>query len=384
MAAKEIIEALFNYHPSAPNRSAHSGSKPAPGGSAARQEYHCRACGAANWLDRPRCRTCGEPRPDSTRVPGKAAQGSRRGTRAPEKPPWRKPSVSPSSRPSTSPSPTNRTAPSAATTPVQAARAHRSEANVDVVTRIKNLENLRRTARAASEHDLADQLTAQIDALRKERAQARPLRDRLTSALRKQELAQHDLAKASEALQKATERRSAAAATVAEATRELEELRREEQEQQAGPGMDPPEDHLLEYFDELVDAVQATPDARTARILSALNAVRTILLKDAEYVDADAGDTADSYHHDMDVAEGSVHSGMVHETSTSRASTPSPRSSSPDHNTSSKRASVQHFDLTNGTASSDHGNEHHHSRSRGSQPNTTSSRRRSRSPTARR
>ena len=255
---------------------------------------------------------------------------------------------------------------------------------MDVVTRIKNLENLRRTARAASEHDLADQLTAQIDALRKERAQARPLRDRLTSALRKQELAQHDLAKASEALQKATERRSAAAATVAEATRELEELRREEQEQQAGPGMDPPEDHLLEYFDELVDAVQATPDARTARILSALNAVRTILLKDAEYVDADAGDTADSYHHDMDAAEGSVHSGMVHETSTSRASTPSPRSSSPDHNTSSKRASVQHFDLTNGTASSDHGNEHHHSRSRGSQPNTTSSRRRSRSPTARR
>ena len=207
---------------------------------------------------------------------------------------------------------------------------------MDVVTRIKNLENLRRTARAASEHDLADQLTAQIDALRKERAQARPLHERITSALRKQELAQHDLTRATEALQKATERRTIAAETVTEATRELEKLRQEEQEQQAGPDAAPPEDHLLEYFDELVDAVQATPDARTARILSALNAVRTILLKDAE--DAEVGDTSDSYHHDMDTADGSEHTEMAHETATSRASTPTPRSSSPDYKTNSKRA----------------------------------------------
>ena len=309
----------------------------------------------------------------------------RRGTRAPEKPPWRKPSVSPTSQSSTSPSPSNRTAPTTAATTVQATRAHRSEANVDVITRIKNLENLRRTARAASEHDLADQLTAQIDALRKERAQARPLHERITSALRKQELAQHDLTRATEALQKATERRSTAAETVAEATRELDKLRQEEQEQQAGPDTAPPEDHLLVYFDELVDAVQATPDARTARILSALNAVRTILLKDAE--DAEVGDASDSYHRDMDTADGSEHTEMAHETATSRASTPTPRSSSPNRKPNPKRASVQHFDLTKRTASSDHGNdgsEHHHSRSRGSQPNTTSSRRRSRSPTARR
>ena len=44
-------------------------------------------------------------------------------------------------------------------------------------------------------------------------------------------------------------------------------------------------DNLIEFFDELVDAVEATPAAKTARIYAAITAVRTILLNEVNQRD---------------------------------------------------------------------------------------------------
>ena len=122
---------------------------------------------------------------------------------------------------------------------------------MDYPSRIKNLEAIRRSARAAEEHTLADQLTQQIEALRKERANSRPLHERLKSAEAKVDLAQQEITKANDFLIKATERRETA-------------------------------------DKNLADAVEATPAAKTARIYAALTAVRTILLQETGHDDADA------------------------------------------------------------------------------------------------
>ena len=45
-------------------------------------------------------------------------------------------------------------------------------------------------------------------------------------------------------------------------------------------------DNLIEFFDELVDAVEATPAAKTARIYAAITVVRTILLNEVNQRDA--------------------------------------------------------------------------------------------------
>ena len=79
---------------------------------------------------------------------------------------------------------------------------------------------------------MADQLTHQIDGLRRERANARPLDERLASAVRKHELAQQEVAKSAEILQKAQDRSAAAASGLAEASTELDELRQQHQEAQ--------------------------------------------------------------------------------------------------------------------------------------------------------
>ena len=72
----------------------------------------------------------------------------------------------------------------------------------DYPSRIKNLEAIRRAARTAGEHTIADQLTKQIDELRKERANARPLNERIKSADAKLTLAQQEVQKALEFLTK--------------------------------------------------------------------------------------------------------------------------------------------------------------------------------------
>ena len=152
---------------------------------------------------------------------------------------------------------------------------------MDYPSRIKNLEAIRRSARAAKEHTLADQLTQQIEVLRKERANSRPLHERLKSAEAKVDLAQQEITKANDFLIKATERRETAEKNLAVATTELESLRQEQNLQpQQTDEADPTLEHLLEYFDELADAVEATPAAKTARIYAALTAVRTILLQE--------------------------------------------------------------------------------------------------------
>ena len=160
---------------------------------------------------------------------------------------------------------------------------------MDYPSRIKNLEAIRRSARAAEEHTLADQLTQQIEALRKERANSRPLHERLKSAEAKVDLAQQEITKANDFLIKATERRETADKNLEAATTELEALRQEQRLQpQQTDEADPTLEHLLEYFDELADAVEATPAAKTARIYAALTAVRTILLQETGHDDADA------------------------------------------------------------------------------------------------
>ena len=173
----------------------------------------------------------------------------------------------------------------------------------DYPSRIKNLEAIRRSARAAEEHTLADQLTKQIEDLRKERANSRPLHERLKSAEAKVELAQQELTKAHEFLTKATERRETADKNLADATTELEDLRQQQRQQpQHTDEADPTLEHLLEYFDELADAVEATPAAKTARIYAALTAVRTILLQETGH-DADAYSAKSEDDHSMHASD---------------------------------------------------------------------------------
>ena len=76
----------------------------------------------------------------------------------------------------------------------------------------------------------------------------------------------------------------------------IEELR-QQQSSQPDPGPDPAMDNLIEFFEELVDAVEATPAAKTARIYAAITAVRTILLNEINQRDAFAVHSLDE---DMD------------------------------------------------------------------------------------
>ena len=223
---------------------------------------------------------------------------------------------------------------------------------------------------------MADQLTHQIDGLRRERAKARPLDERLASAARKHELAQQEVTKAAEILQKAQERSAAAARGLAEASTELDELRRQQQEAQHSDHADPIMEHLQDYFEELVDAVEATPEARTARIFAALTALRTILHKGT----ATGTHPEDHVEGDMELDEeasqddsGSDHTCASHTT--------------PERSKSAQRTprhrSTQHYTLGNGSDT----DEHLATRRRRAEPRggnrssrTTKSCRRSRSP----
>ena len=170
-------------------------------------------------------------------------------------------------------------------------------------SRIKNLEAIRRSARAAGEHPLADQLTKQIDDLRKECANRRPLHERVKSAEAKFELAQQEIIKANDLLTRAEERKEAAIKHLEATTTELETLRQQQRQQpQRSEDADPTLEHLLAYFDELADAVEATPAAKTARIYAALTAVRTILLKDTDHdtFSAKSEDDRSMHHSDAD------------------------------------------------------------------------------------
>ena len=66
----------------------------------------------------------------------------------------------------------------------------------DIAARNKTLENPRRSARNAGEHTIAVLLASLIDDLRKQRANARPLGERLASAGAKLALTQKGNAKA--------------------------------------------------------------------------------------------------------------------------------------------------------------------------------------------
>ena len=159
--------------------------------------------------------------------------------------------------------------------------------------RIKNMEAIRRSARKAGEHTIADQLTTQITELRQQKANARPTREKLASAEAKYVLAQADLAKSTELLDKAQERKDAAVKDLAYVGTLPDDLRRqadEEKVEQANRTEDP--DNLMDYFDELLDADQATLDARTPRIFAAVNAVRSILTGHADVDNSECGSAA--------------------------------------------------------------------------------------------
>ena len=61
----------------------------------------------------------------------------------------------------------------------------------------------------------------------------------------------------------------------------------------------------MQYFDELADAVEATPAAKTARIYAALTAVRTILLHEVNHdtYSARSGDDRSMLHTDDEDAD---------------------------------------------------------------------------------
>ena len=122
------------------------------------------------------------------------------------------------------------------------------------------MEAIRRSARKAGEHTIADQLTDQITELRREKANAGPTREKLASAEAKYALAQAELAKSTELLEKAQERKNIADKDLAEIGTLVDDLRRQAGEEKEGQAnrMDDP-DNLMEYFDELLDALQATP-----------------------------------------------------------------------------------------------------------------------------
>ena len=84
--------------------------------------------------------------------------------------------------------------------------------------------------------------------------------------------------KAAELLLRATERKTTADAELSAAHAELRELQRLHEEQ-AVEDHDPDEDgahNLAEYVQELIDALEDTPTAKTARVYAAANPLRTI------------------------------------------------------------------------------------------------------------
>ena len=356
--------------------------------SVARQEFRCRACGAMNWMDRTRCRTCGEPRTrvqaiahaDPTNKSNTQTTGRGKGKGQGRLPPWRQRSSSSDSRTAASASPSASPATRTPTTSTAQTRGKAKQGQADKQdhhARIKNLEAIRRSARAAGEHTLADQLTKQIDDLRKEYANMRPLHERVKSAEAKLELAQQEVTRANDLLTRAQERKEAATKHLAETTHELESLRQQQlQQPQHSEDPDPTLEHLLAYFDELADAVEATPAAKTARIYAALTAVRTILLKETEH---NAYSTKSEDDHSMQHSEpdenGCEDASSDH-TCESASASPSTRGHSPSRARSTRE--IPHYHI-----SRDSDSEGRAIKGRGKRRSrSTSIRNRSRSPIA--
>ena len=122
------------------------------------------------------------------------------------------------------------------------------------------------------------------DDLRNERANSRPLADRITSAEANHNLAQQVPLQSANALTESADRKQLAEGTLTDAGAILEDLRQQQVSQPQDIEGD--QDNLLDLFDELVDAVEATPAAMTARIYAAMNAVRTIPLIGSSNQDA--------------------------------------------------------------------------------------------------
>ena len=252
------------------------------------------------------------------------------------------------------------------------------EDRLDYPSRIKNLEGIRRSARAAGEHVLADQLTKHIDDLRKERANARPLHERVKSAEAKFELAQQEITKANELLTNAAERRDAANKNLEESTTELEALQQQQRQQpQHSDEADPTLEHLLEYFDELADAVEATPAAKTARIYAALTAVRTILLQETNH---DAYSAKSEDDHSMNPMDEEDHEDEdVSSDHTCESERPSERGHRQPRTRSARN--IPHYHMGKDSDTENHAATQPRGRRRKSRSRSSSARNRSRSPT---
>ena len=82
--------------------------------------------------------------------------------------------------------------------------------------------------------------------------------------------------KATETLLRATERKTAADAELSAAHAELQELQRLQEVAVEDHYLDEEGTHnLAEYDQELIDALEDTPTAQTARVYAAANALRT-------------------------------------------------------------------------------------------------------------
>ena len=195
--------------------------------------------------------------------------------------------------------------------------------NTGYTARIKNLEAIRRSARKSGEHAVADQLTAQITELRQEKANARPIHEKLSSAEAKYVLAQSGAARSAELLEKAQEGKKNADKDLAELCTLLDDLRRqaeEEKDEQANRADDP--DNLMECFDDLLDALRATLAARTPRIFAAVNAVRSILTGATEEDDiAPGSEASEGGGQGEDMAPETASSREAHETADSSSET---------------------------------------------------------------
>ena len=194
-----------------------------------RLEYSCRACEATNWVDRTRCRFCGEARPKEFATFPAAVTVSRpdtgattgRGQRNEEKgkgkgkgtakglhsgvrasglaqpyapPPWRPPRTDQAVSDPASEAPHATDGPPPAGT----------DGHLDA--QIRTLERLRRAARDAGDQQYADLQSQRIAALRKTKAESRPIAARIESAERAHEQAIDSEQKAAQALAHAVEK----------------------------------------------------------------------------------------------------------------------------------------------------------------------------------
>ena len=212
--------------------------------------------------------------------------------------------------------------------------------------RIKILEAIRRAARTAGEHTTADQLTNQIDELRKERANARPLTERIKSAEAKLTLAQQEVQKALRFARQSKRAEESADKDLADVAAELEGLRQQQQQQPPHPPeADAALENLMEFFDELADAVEATPAAKTARIYAALTAVRTILLNEAnrDTHSAHSQDDDEMQHSDDEDTDLEAASSVDHTCESEPASTSEPKRSRT--RAAGTRRNIPHYNL---------------------------------------